>query len=122
MRQTMERVRVRLRPWWGMVRDLVLLPLRPPTSTRQNRLGRQTIHEVMIYLGEDNTIYVQHLAMQGKGQAEVAIRMCWEAMQHLAMSSNLGLNLPQQAATPVQVYAQEPPAEAVAAHSENGSH
>jgi len=62
----------------------------------------------MIYLSEDNTIFVQHLSMAGKGQAEVAIRMCWEAMQHLAMAAGVGINLPTQAAVPAQIVQPEP--------------
>ncbi len=109
------------RRWRDTVREMVRAPFQPPGSTRQSRLSRRALHEVMIYLGEDHTIYVQHLSMTGKGQAEVAIRMCWEAMQHLAMQSGLGLNLPTTAAIPVEIRPMVPP-EPVTAQTENGSH
>jgi hypothetical protein len=97
------------RHWRHTVAEILELPLRPPTNTRKNRLGRKAMQEVTIYLGEDNTIYVQHLSMAGKGQAEVAIRMCWEAMQHLAMRAGLVLDLPTHAAVPVQIMSAPPP-------------
>ena len=114
-----------MRAWFGTLRRLAAAPFQPPTGTRRSRLSRQALHEVTIYLGDDNTIFVQHLCMSGKGQAEVAIRMCWEAMQHLAMQAGLGLTLPAQAAIPVQV--QVPPAppvpvpEGVPVQADNGS-
>lgn len=107
--------------WRETLTRLARGPFRPPKDTRKSRLSRKAMHEVTIYLGEDNTIYVQHLCLTGKGKAEVAIRMCWEAMQHLAMQSGLALNLPGQAAIPVQIVVPEPP-EPVSASPENGSH
>jgi hypothetical protein len=89
--------------WIHTLARLLGGPFRPPPSTRHSRLSRRTTHEVTIYLGEDNVIYVQHISMTGKGQADVAIRMCWEAMQHLAMSAGVGINLPSHAALPAQI-------------------
>ena len=109
------------RRWRDTILEMLRAPFEVPTDTRQSRLSRKALHEVTIYLGDDNTIYVQHLSLTGKGKAEVAIRMCWEAMQHLAMQSGLALNLPSQAAVPVQVLT-PPPVEAVAIQAENGSH
>ena len=109
------------RRWRHTVAEMLAMPFRPPVSTRQSRLSRKAMHEVTIYLGDDHTIYVQHLSLTGKGQAEVAIRMCWEAMQHLAMQSGLALNLPTQAAVPVELM-RVPQAEPVPAQTENGSH
>ena len=106
---------------WARLRALAAYAVAPPTSTRQNRLSRRAVHEVTIYLTEDNMIFVHHLSLTGKGKAEVGIRMCWEAMQHLAMQSNLALNLPTQAAIPVQIQPIEN-AEPVPAQTENGSH
>ncbi len=77
----------------------------------------------MIYLSDDNVIYVQHLALTGQGQAEVAIRMCWEAMQHLAQAAGVGINLPAEAAVPAQLIPASPrPPEPVTADAGNGSH
>lgn len=109
------------RRWRDTIREMLHAPFETPTDTRQSRLSRKALHEVTIYLGDDNTIYVQHLSLTGKGQAEVAIRMCWEAMQHLAMQSGLALNLPTQAAVPVELM-RVPQAEPVPAQTENGSH
>ena len=109
------------RRWRHTVAELLEAPFRAPVSTRQSRLSRKAMHEVTIYLGDDATIYVQHLSLTGKGQAEVAIRMCWEAMQHLAMQSGLALNLPAQAAVPVTLTPLPQP-EPVAVQTENGSH
>ena len=94
---------------------------RPPADSRTSRLSRKSLHEVTIYLGDDNTLFVHHLCLTGQGQAEVGIRMCWEAMQFLAMRSGLALNLPTQAALPVQVTPLPPEAAAVSAHTDNGS-
>ena len=110
--------------WIVAARHWVGQAFGPPQNTRKSRLSRKAMHEVTIYLSEDNTIFVQHLCLTGKGQREVAIRMCWEAMQHLAMSGGLALNLPTQAAIPVTVSPLSPPPEPmpVPAHTENGSH
>lgn len=91
------------RHWRHTVAEMLEASVRPPANSRQSRLSRKAMQEVTIYLGEDNTLYVQHLSLTGKGQTEVAIRMCWEAMQHLAMQAGLGLNLPAAAAVPIQV-------------------
>ena len=108
------------RHWRHTVAEMLAAPFQPPRTTRQSRLSRTAMHEVTIYLSDDNTIFVQHLSLTGKGKAEVAIRMCWEAMQHLAMQSGLGLNLPSQAAIPVTVSPMAP--DPVPATAENGSH
>lgn len=108
--------------WLTTAKGWAMHWLQPPQSTRQSRLSRKAMHEVTIYLGEDNTIFVQHVCLTGKGQREVAIRMCWEAIQHLAMSGGLALNLPTQAAIPVTVSPLSVPPEPVPAHTENGSH
>ena len=110
------------RRWRHTVAEMLACQFRPPQNTRQSRLSRKAMHEVTIYLSDDNTIFVQHLCLTGKGQREVAIRMCWEAMQHLAMSGGLALNLPTQAAIPVMVSQVSAPPEPVPAHTENGSH
>lgn len=108
------------RHWRHTVAEMLEAPLRPPAHTRQSRLSRTAMHEVTIYLSEDNTIFVHHLSLTGKGQAEVAIRMCWEAMQHLAMQTGMGLNLPSHAAIPVGVVPMPP--EPVPEAAQNGSH
>ena len=111
-----------MKAWLATATRWAMQPFQPPANTRKSRLSRKAMHEVTIYLGEDNTIFVQHLCLTGKGQREVAIRMCWEAMQHLAMSGGLALNLPTQAAIPVTVSPVSAPLEPVPAHTENGSH
>ena len=109
------------RHWRHTIAEILESLVQPPTSPRQNRLSRRVTHEVTIYLSEDNMIFVHHLSLTGKGKAEVGIRMCWEAMQHLAMQSGLALNLPTQAAVPVQIQSL-PDTEPVPAQTENGSH
>ena len=108
------------RRWRDTILEMLRAPLQPPVNTRQSLLSRKAMHEVSIYLGDDHVIYVQHLSLTGKGQGEVAIRMCWEAMQHLAMKSGLALNLPTQAAVPVTLTPLPP--EPMVVQTENGSH
>jgi hypothetical protein len=92
---------VRLRAIGRWMRDLLLFA---PTHTRQSRLSRVILHEVTIYLSTDHTVYVHHLNLEGgPPRPDVAIRMCWEAMQHLAMACGVGITLPAQAAVPAQL-------------------
>jgi hypothetical protein len=75
----------------------------PPDDPMRSRLARRYSNEVSIFLGENNTIYVNHICLTGSKDPGVLINMLWQAMQLSAMKSGLTLRMPQEAAAPAEL-------------------
>ncbi len=85
----------------------------PPTDPQRSRLARRYSNEVSIFLGENSTIYVNHICLTGPKDPSIVINMLWQAMQLAAMREGLTLRMPQEAAAPAllegQVQIPQPP-------------
>lgn len=75
----------------------------PPDDPQRSRIARRYSNEISIFLGENNTVYVNHVALTGPKDPAVAINMLWQAMQLFAMRSGVTLRLPSEAAAPAEV-------------------
>ena len=85
----------------------------PPNDPQRSRLARRYSNEISIFLGENNTVYVNHICLTGPKEPGILINMLWQAMQLAAMQSGLTLRMPQEAAAPAvlegQVQIPQPP-------------
>lgn len=78
----------------------------PPADPQRSRLARRYSNEVSIFLGENNTVYVNHICLTGPKNPSIVINMLWQAMQLAAMREGLTLRMPQEAAAPAIVEGQ----------------
>ena len=75
----------------------------PPDDPQRSRLARRYSNEISIYLGENNTVYVNHVSVTGPKDPSIPINMLWQAMQLMAMRSGVTLRLPSEAAGPAEI-------------------
>jgi hypothetical protein len=95
-----KRVKAKLR---AMVERFTRSIFSLPDDPQRSRLSRRFSNEISVYMGENGSIYVNHVSVTGAKDPAIAINMLWQAMQLFAMRSNVVLRLPSEAAAPAEV-------------------